>query len=147
MTMTTAFANDLLEHILQNTALANVGNAAGLQPSGAAGSMFVALHTVLPTAGDATQTENEAAYTSYTRVGVARSAAGWAVASNVGDNVAAITFPAATGGSETEVAVSLGFATSGAGAKHIFGALTSNLAVSSGITPEFAIGALDVTAT
>ncbi len=62
------------------------------------------------------------------------------------DNDSAITFPAATGGSETETNFGIGSDTSGAGNLFMDGSLTSGLAVSSGITPEFAAGDLDVTA-
>ena len=61
------------------------------------------------------------------------------------DNDAAVTFPSATGGSETETHFGIGSDTSGAGNLFIWGALTASLAVSNGITPSFAAGALDVT--
>jgi hypothetical protein len=139
--------SDLLKLLFQNTAWANVGNAGGLQPSGAAGSFFISLHTAALT-GASTQTSSEAAYTSYARVAVARSSGGWTVtgsAPTTSENAAAVTFPAATGGSETEQAAAIGRDTSGAGEIIYWGALTSNLAVSNGITPSFAINALQAT--
>lgn len=129
---------------LENAGAADIGDATGLRGSTVAGSVFVSLHTANPNE-TGSQTTSEAAYTSYARVAVARSTAGWSVASGVGDNDAAINFPAATGGSETETHFGLGSATSGAGSLDIWGALTASLAVSSGITPAFAIGALDLT--
>lgn len=107
------FETELLQHIFQNAAIANIGDAGGLQPSAAPGSLFVALHTAWPGEGG-TQDTNEAAYTSYARVGVARSGAGWAVSGNNVDNVGAITFPTATGGSEEEFFASIGKASAGA---------------------------------
>ena len=71
--------DQILKLIFQNLAVANIGNAGGLQPSTVAGSLYVSLHTADPGAGGS-QTTNEAAYTSYSRVGVARSSAGWTVA-------------------------------------------------------------------
>jgi hypothetical protein len=62
------------------------------------------------------------------------------------DNDAAITFTTATGGSETETDFGLTLATTG-NYLQIFGALTASLAVSNGITPEFAIGDLDISLT
>lgn len=67
-----------LKLLFQNLAWANVGDAGGLQPSATAGNLYVSLHTDDPGAGG-DQTTNECAYTSYARVAVARSAAGWTV--------------------------------------------------------------------
>ena len=67
------------------------------------------------------------------------------MASGVADNDAAINFPAATGGSESETHFGIGSDASAAGNLFLWGALSAALAVSSGITPSFAIGALDIT--
>ena len=77
-------------------------------------AVFTSLHTADPgEAGD--QTTNEATYTSYARVAVARSAGGWAVSGNNVDNVAAITFPKCTGGSNNIAFWGIGTDSSGAG--------------------------------
>jgi len=138
------FEDDLLDLIFTNVAAPNVGDAAGLPPSVAAGNFRISLHTVTILETVTLQTQDEAAYTSYARVSVARSLAGWTVSAGNVDNDALIGFPAATGGSETELDFGIGSATSGAGNLQIFGVLTSSLAVSNGITPEFAAGALDI---
>lgn len=128
-----------------NTADANIGDASGLQPSGTAGSLYISLHTT-PGPGDAgDQTTNEATYTSYARVAVARSGAGWTRSANTISNAAAINFPACTGGSNTITHFGIGTASSGTGRLLWYGALSASLAVSNGITPSFAIGELDVT--
>jgi hypothetical protein len=135
--------------LFQNTAMANVGNTAGLQPSSVAGSFYIALHTADPGV-TGTQTTSEAAYTSYTRVAIARSSGGWTVTGNqpcIAENAGAATFPTATGGTETETYFSIGTATSGTGQVLIRAPLSSSLAVSSGITPSFAINALAFNAT
>jgi hypothetical protein len=143
MSATNAFETDLLELIFNNTDIANIGDAAGLQNSATAGSLYVSLHTADPgETGD--QTTNEATYISYARVAVARSGAGWTVSGNNVSNAAAVTFPAATGGSETITHFGIGTDSSGAGNLLFKGALSASLAVSSGITPSFAIGELDV---
>lgn len=144
MSATNTFEDDLLDLLFTNIAAPNIGDAGGLQPSAGAGSFYISLHTSPLLDTHTLQTQFESAYTSYARVAAARSVAAWTVASGTVDNDAAITFPAATGGSETETYFGIGFASSGAGVLQFFGALTSSLAVSSGITPEFAIGALDV---
>ena len=144
MSKSNTYENDLLLLIFNNTAIAKVGDASGVQPSATAGSLYVSLHTGDPGEGG-DQTTSEAAYTSYARVAVARSGAGWTVTANAVENAAAITFPAATGGSETETYFGVGTDTSGVGKLLYSGALTAGLAVSSGITPEFAAGELDIT--
>lgn len=147
MPATDLFEDDLLDLIFTNVDAPNVGDAAGLQNSATAGSFYISLHTATLNDTHSAQTQDEAAYTSYARVAVARSTSGWTVASGTVDNDAAISFPAATGGSETETYFGIGSALSGAGNLQIYGALTASLAVSSGITPEFAAGALDISLT
>ena len=92
MSKTNTLENDWLLLLFNNTDIALVGDAAGLQNSAAAGSLYVSLHTAEP--GEAAvQTTNETAYTNYARQAVARSGAGWTVASNQVSNAGAITFP------------------------------------------------------
>lgn len=135
------FENDLLKLIFNATAIANIADNAAASPLT---NLYVSLHTGDPgEAGD--QTTNECAYTSYARVAVARTSGGWTVSGNAVSNAAAITFPAATGGSETATHFAVGTAASSTGKVLYKGALTAGLAISSGITPEFAIGDLDVT--
>ncbi len=143
MTATNAFETALLTLYFNNTDHANVGDAGGIQNSASAGSFYVSLHTGSPgETGD--QTTNECAYGSYARVAVARSGAGWTISGNNASNAAAVTFPACTSGSESVTHFGIGSDSSGAGNLFFYGALGASLAVSAGITPEFAIGALDV---
>lgn len=135
---------DINALLFNNTAFTGVGDAGGLLPSVGAGSLYVSLHTGDPgEAGD--QTTSEATYTSYARVAVARSGAGWTVAGNAVSNAAAITFPKCTGGSNTVTYFGIGTASSGAGKLLWSGALTSSLAVSNNITPQIPAGDCDVT--
>lgn len=143
MSLVNASEDDALDLIMTNVDWPNVGDAAGLQNSATAGSAQIALATVDYVDTDTLLTADEAAYTSYARQTVARSTAGWTVSSGTCDNDAAITFPQATGGSETEVAVGIGLRDTG-DVLQMYGGLTSDLAVSNGITPEFAAGALDI---
>lgn len=146
MSASNAAENAFLLLIFNNTNFALVGDATGLRGSTTAGSLFVALHTADPgEAGD--QTTSEAAYTSYARVAVARSSAGWTVsgtAPSIAGNAALVAFPACTGGSAVCTHFSVGLATSGASTILASGALTSSLSVSNGITPSYAIGQLTV---
>jgi len=144
MTKTNAWENDLLDLLFNNTDTGDIGDATGLQGSATAGSLYVSLHTGDPgEAGD--QETNEAAYTSYARVAVARNSGGWTVASNLATNAAAITFPQCTGGSETITHFGVGTDSTGTGKLLYKGAFTASLAVSSGITPEIEAGDLDIT--
>jgi hypothetical protein len=120
------FENELLLHIFQNADIANIGDAAGLQNSATAGSLYVALHTADPGEGG-DQTTSEANYTGYARVAVARSAGGWTVTNNLVENTAAVTFPACTGGSNTITHWSVGVASSGASKILYKGALGSSV--------------------
>jgi hypothetical protein len=97
-------------------------------------NLYVALHTASPGAGGS-QTTNEAAYTSYARVAVARTSGGWTVSGASVSPAANISFPAATGGSETETYWSIGTAVSGTGEILYFGPISPTIVVTSGVTP------------
>jgi len=141
MSATNQFEDDLLDLIFTNVAAPSIGDAGGLQPSVASGDAFVSLHTIALSDTDTLSTANEATYTGYARETIARSAAGFTVASGIVDNDAAVTFGECTAGSETEVDVGITFLTGNY--LQLFSALTSSLAVSVGIIPEFAIGELN----
>lgn len=141
MSATNAFENGLLSLIFENANYANVGDATGLRGSSTAGVFYISLHTGDP-GETGTQTTSEATYGSYARVSVARSTAGWTVASGVADNDATIAFPAASSGSSTVTHVGIGSDASSTG--NLFMSGTASLAVSTGITPQFAAGALDI---
>lgn len=105
--------------------------------------IFVSLHTGDP--GEAgTQATNEATYTSYARVAVVRTSSGWTVSGNTVSNTALVQFPQCTGGTNTITHVSTGLASSGSTTVLHKGAVSSPLAVSSGIQPQFGAGTLSV---
>ena len=126
--------NDIGKLLFQGTALSWNANT----------DLYVSLHTADPGEGGS-QTTNEASYTSYARVTVARTSGGWTVTNNVAENAALTQFPQATGGSNTITHVAIGTASSGTGQIIASGALSSSLSVSSGIQPQFAAGALTFT--
>jgi hypothetical protein len=145
--LTNLAKDDILDLLFTNVAFPNVGDTAGLPPSVGAGTWNIELHTGNTIGATSTvQTEAVAAYTGYVSQTVARSVAGWTVASGLADNDAAITFPISTSGPETETDVSLGGNDAGGDVMQIFGTLLADLIVNNGITPEFAAGALDITA-
>lgn len=135
MSASNSLENSILLLLFNNTNIANVGDATGLRGSTTAGSLYVSLHTADPgEAGD--QTTSEATYTSYARVAVARSGAGWTVTGNSVSPAATIAFPAATGGTNTITHMGIGTSSSGAGVLLFSGAISPNISVSSGVTPQ-----------
>lgn len=141
MSKSNLLENAILALIFNATAFANIAENDATSP---ATNLYVSLHTADPGEGG-DQTTNEATYTSYARVAVARTSGGWTVSGNAVTNAAAIVFPEATGGSNTITHFGVGVAVSGAGQLLYSGALTASLAVSTGIEPQFAAGDLDIT--
>ena len=144
MSATNVFENGLLSLIFENANYANVGDGTGLRGSSTAGVFWISLHEA-GVDDTSNQTTSEANYTGYGRVSVARSTSGWSVTSGVADNDAAITFGACSSGSDTIHSFGIGSDETSTGNLFMWGDLTADLAVSAGITPSFAIGALDVT--
>lgn len=141
MSKSNAFETDVLGLIFNATAMADLAENDTSSP---ATNLYVSLHTADPgEAGD--QASNEANYTSYARVAVARNAGGWTVSGNAVSNTAAIVFPESTGGTNTITHVGVGVAASGAGKLLYSGALTASLSVTTGIEPRFEAGDLDIT--
>jgi len=133
------FENELLEHVLNNAALALIGDAGGLQPSAAAGSLYLSLHTADP--GEAgTQETSEADYTSYARVAVSREGAGWTVTANSAALAANANFPASTGGTNALTYFGVGTASTGAGKLLYSGRITPGINVVSGVVPRLTTG-------
>lgn len=142
MSLTNSAETAFLNLLFANTNWSPVGDATGLRGSTVAGSFYISLHTADP--GEAgTQTTSEATYTGYARVAVARSGAGWTISGNNASNAALVAFGACTGGSNTITHVGLGTDASGTGTLLIRGTVSPSLAVSTGVTPQFAIGAMD----
>jgi hypothetical protein len=139
MSKSNTFENELLLHIFNNADIALIGDATGLRGSTLAGSLHFALHTADPTDAG-TQTSSEISYTSYARVAVARSGAGFTVTGNSVSPAANVDFPQCSGGSGTATHFSVGTASSGAGKILYKGALSPTIAVSSGVIPRIETG-------
>jgi hypothetical protein len=132
MSKSNTFENDWLKLIFNGTAIANIADNAAASPLT---SFYVALHTADPgEAGD--QTTNEAAYTGYARVAVARTTGGWTVTGNSVSPTSDITFPIGTAGGGTATHFSVGVAASGASKILYSGTLAPNVALGAGITPK-----------
>lgn len=144
MSATNTFETALLEHYFINSDHPDIGDASGLQNSTTAGDFYISLHTANPgESGD--QDTSEATYTDYARVPVERSGSGWSISGDEVSNVAAITFPTCTGGSDTITHFGVGSDSTGSGNLFWYGVLTAPLNVSNGITPSYAIGMLKIT--
>lgn len=127
--------SNILKLIFNATAWANVADNAASSPIT---NISVALHTADP--GDSgTQATSEATYTSYTRVNVVRTSSGWTISGTnptVASPVAAITFPAGTGGSGTVTYFSVGKTSSGSTDIFWSGTVTPNIVTGNGVTPQ-----------
>lgn len=132
MPKNSTFANDFLKLIFQGVGIAGIADNTATNPIT---NIYVSLHTANPGAAG-TQSTSEAAYTGYARVAVPRTTSGWNVASGVANPAAAINFPAATGGSETEGFFGVGTSASGAGKLLYPGSITPTISVSAGVQPQ-----------
>lgn len=145
MSATDAFEDALLDLLFLNTGISNIGDATGLPASASAGSAQVSLHTVALTDTDTLLTTNECDYTGYTRQTVARSGSGWTSTGGTASNAALIQFGEKTAGAnDTAVHCGIGLLATG-DVLRIHADLTSDLTISDGVNPQFAIGALDIT--
>lgn len=136
MSKSNTFENEWLLHVFQNADIVNIGDAAGLQNSVAAGSLYLVLHTADPgEAGSATT--SEIAYTGYARQAVARSAAGFTVAGATVTLVANADFPEMTAGvGGTVTFFSVVKELTGASVILYSGAVSPSIAVAVGVTPR-----------
>jgi hypothetical protein len=127
--------NAILALIFNATTWANYAINATTTPET---NIICALHTADPLDAGS-QSTSEATYTGYARTNVARTTGGWTIS---GTNptqaapVAAINFPAGTGGSGTVTNFSTG--KSGGGATPILfsGTVTPNIVTGNGVTPS-----------
>lgn len=138
MSKSNTFENDYLKLVFNNVAISLIGDTAGLQPSAAAGNLYLALHTADP--GEASdQIINETAYTGYARLAIPRSSAGFTVTNNAVRLVNNADFgncTASPGAALTHF--SIGTSSSGAGKALWTGTLTPNITMQVGVTPRIA---------
>lgn len=124
--------NDLALYIFDSTAPAWASNS----------DFYVRLHSGDP--GEAgTAVTSEISYTGYDGVAVSRTT-GFSISGNTVSNAALVQFPPCSGGSATATYFSVCTTQNGAGQIIVSGALTSSLAISNGIQPQFNTGELDV---
>lgn len=148
MPLNTTFAGELLDAILNGTAIANLLDNAASAPLT---NLYISLHSADPGAGGS-QTTNELAYTGYARKEIARTpgSPAWTGSGATRSNAGAVTFAACTGLTGTAAWFAVGTLVSGAGKILSRGQITSppgGLAISNGVTPSFGAGVLVVTGT
>lgn len=135
------FENDLLKLILNGTAISTIADNAASTPLT---NLYIALHTADPQAGaneGSSQTTSEATYTGYARQPVARTTAGWTIATDAAGVTratltSAIAFGTATAGNNTITHFSVGTAASGTGKILYAGTVSPNIAVTPGVQPQ-----------
>ena len=116
----------------------------GADPAYRAGAtQYLALFTADPT--EAASLAAEATYTGYARVALTKATA-WTGTASPFTNAALIQFGACTAGTNALTHFAVVDTASSAVNMMISGALSATLNVSSGIQPQFAIGALSISA-
>lgn len=116
----------------------------GVDPAYRAGAtQYLALFTADP--GETASLAAEATYTGYARVALTKASA-WTGTSSPFTNTNLIQFGACTAGTNALTHFAVVDTASGAVSMMISGALASTLNVSSGIQPQFAGGALSISA-
>jgi hypothetical protein len=131
MSMSNTTENAVLACLLQGT-----------DPSYRAGAtQYLALFTADP--GEAASLAAEANYTGYARVALTKASA-WTDGGSSFTNAALVQFGACTAGNNTISHFAVVDTASGAVAMMVSGSLSSSLAVSAGIQPQFAAGALSI---
>ena len=129
MSFSNAAESAILSLIFTATAWAGMADNTATSPEA---NIAMALHTADP--GEAgTQATSEIAYTSYARVNVARTTAGWTETSGSVSPDAAIDFPTGTGGTGTATHMSAGKAD---GTIHMSGTVTPNIVCGDGVIPR-----------
>jgi hypothetical protein len=132
MSFSNVAENAILALLFNATAWANIADNAASSPNT---NIAVALHEGDP-GETGTMSTNEADYTSYARVSVARTSGGWSVSGNSVSPVADIDFPAGTGGAGTIDYFSTGKTGGGTAAIHMSGTVTPNIVSGNGVTPR-----------
>lgn len=122
--------NDLLKLLFQATAVANIADNAAASPLT---NLYASLHTADPGAGG-NQTTNEAGYSGYARVAVARSGSGFTVSGQSVTLAANVTFAQApTNATDVLMFWAIGTASSGTGKILYSGPIGTNLGAATGL--------------
>lgn len=149
MNASNTFENEFLLHLFQNAAIAGIGDVTGLPAAAAAGDFYLRLCTDAVVVDDEI-VGTECAYTGYVAKGIAvpRTASGWSITafSNQASNAVEVLFGACTAGAETVKYLEVWKNNTGdtEADRIAWVQLTTNLAITAGVTPKFAAGAVVV---
>lgn len=138
MSKSDTFENDWMLLLFNNTAIANIGDVAGLRATTTAGTFWVSLCTADPT-DTGTAITNETAYTGYARQSVNRAsgAGGFTVTGNSVSPTTNVDFPECTavpGAAITHFGIVN--TVSGAGKLLYSGTVTPNITMAVGVIPR-----------
>ena len=135
--MSDQLENDVLALIFQGGSITNI-------PTVTTGNFYIALYTTNPT--DTAGSGTETVYTNYARQPVLRISSAWTISGTSPTqcvNANQISFPTCGATGATITGFQIMSAVTG-GTPYFWGALTASLAVSNGITPQIAAGALQI---
>lgn len=132
MSASNATENDLAAYIFDSQAPSWAGNA----------YFYLRLHSSDPGEAGSAVT-NEISYTGYDGVAISRTT-GFDISGNTASNAALVQFPVCSGGSATATHFSVCTTQNGAGQIIVSGALSTSLAISNTIRPQFESGELDI---
>lgn len=141
MSFTNGTESSILGMILNGTAIAGIADNAA---SGTLTNLYVALYTADP-GETGTAITNEANYTSYLRVAIARnpSSPAWTISGTTqAANAATVTFQTSTGGSNVLTHFGVVSTSTGAGVLYGSGALGASITVAVSGRPQFDAAAL-----
>ena len=133
MSKQNTFETDILALIFNATAIADLAENDATAPLA---TLYVSLHTADPGEAGA-QTTSETAYTGYARIGVARTAGGWTVASGSVSPVANIDFGECTAAAGAAITYfGIGTLATTAGKLLYSGTVTPNITMAVGVIPR-----------
>lgn len=136
MSKSNTFETDLLGLIFNNTAIADIGDVAGLRASTAAGTLWWSLHTADP-GETGTAVTSETAYTGYARISAARSSAAFTITGNSVSPFANVDFGECTAAPGTAIThFGIVNTASGAGKLLYKGTMTPNITMATGVIPR-----------
>lgn len=130
---TTTWSDDILALLLNGTGITNIADNTASSPLTA---LYCSLHNGSPGASG-NQSTSEVAYAGYSRIAISRNngSPAWTVSGGSASPNANIVFPTCSGGTDTGAYVGIGVSASGSGGLLLFGPISPNISISSGVPP------------
>jgi hypothetical protein len=139
MPKSSSLDNSILKLIFNGTPIANIADNTLTSPLT---NLYVSLHTSDPGVGG-TQSTNEAAYTGYSRVAVARTTGGFTVTGASVSPVAAVNFGVCTASPGSVITfAAIGTLSSGAGIILYSGLISGSIPMAIGVQPQITTASL-----